>query len=710
MSVIQKIRNKYGKLAGFTIAFALVGFILMDAASGKFGDMFGHDNSVAKVNGEKIDNKEYAQRIKEYEIIYNYSQKGKQLTDEVRAQLHEQALKDLVYEKIVAQQSEKLGIGATKEEENDLIYGTNPDPVVQQYPYFANRETGMFDPQMVKQFEKVIDQQDKTGKVRDEWEAIKSYVKRTHKTQKFNALLGNSFYAPTYMLEQQQKEQLSMCSIHFVKVPFTTINDNEIKVTDEDMLAYMTKHKDMYSSDQPSRNIDYITYDVVPSKEDSSKALDKLTSVKSDFVAASSKDAENIVNRNSDDQFSGTFVTKKSFMSPYADSILGLSVGSVYGPYLENGNYKMVKVLEKREMPDSVKAQHILIGVSKDRDDSAAIKLVDSLKLAIEKGASFDSLAARFSEDKGSKDKGGDLGYFGYGVMVAPFNDACFMGSKGDMKRVKTQFGEHLLRVNDQKNFQSAAKLGIITKALAAGEATTNAMYSKAVEFAGKNTTEKAFDDAIKAQNLNKKVAENVKVNDFVVQGIGSAREIIRWMYDSKLGAISSVFTIDNRYIIAKVASMQEANVPKLTAANRPQIEAIVKAQKKAEKIAAKYKGMATLDALAQASQQPMQNVDSISMAKGFIPNLGFEPKVIGYSFCKSLSPNAVSPGIKGMDGVLFISLVGRQELPANPNTQEPIKQKRMMMMMQNRGAIGQMEQENLRKTSEITYNGANLY
>ncbi|MEI8279002.1 MAG: peptidylprolyl isomerase [Bacteroidota bacterium] len=708
MSVIQKIRNKYGKLAGFIIAFALVGFILMDAASGRFGDLFGRDSSVAKVNGEKIDSKEYGQRVKDYETLYTVSQRGKaNITDELRAQLHDQALRDLIYEKLISDQCEKLGIQSTKEEEQDIVYGPNPDPFIQQYPAFQNQETGRFDPQYVKGFEQQIDQIDKTGKAREEWEIIKAFVIRNHRTQKFNSLFVNSIYVPKFMVEAQKKEQKVMSSIKYVKIPTSTVNDNDIKVTDEDLIAYMKKHESQYSNEDPTRSIDYISFDVTPSKEDTAKALDKLVSGKAEFTTV--KDAESFVNRNSDDPYADKFVTKKSFMSRYSDSILNMSVGGVFGPYLENNSFKMVRVMEKRSLPDSVKAQHILLSVNKDRDDSTAKRMIDSVKLVIEHGTSFDSVATKISEDKGSQIKGGDLGYFTYGMMVPEFNDACFLNSTGDMKVVKTQFGYHLIKINDQKNFQPSAKLAIVSKALFASDNTQNAVYAKANEFAGKNTTDKAFDEEVKKMALNKKVAENVKINDFIVPGLGSARDIIRWMYEAKLGGVSQVFTMDGRYIIAKLSDIQEKGLKKITTVMRPQLEAAVKSEKKADIIAAKYKAMSSLESIAQSSNQQVMSADSINMGRGFIAGIGFEPKVEGYSFYKGFNPNTVSPAIKGNGAVYFITLAGRLDLVNTPN-EMPDKQRAMMMAMQIKNFLGQSLQDNMRKTATIKYNGTNLY
>lgn len=707
MAVIQKIRDKYAKLAGFIIALALVGFILMDAASGRFGDLFGRDSSIAKVNGDKIDYKEYASRIQEYENLYEVM--GNKMDDNIRAQIHDQVLKEMIYEKLVAGQMEDLGITVTKEEEKEMIAGTNPDPLVLQFPYFKNPETGQFDPQALMAFEgnKIDMSNPQAQKAMEAWQNMKNYIKRTRLIQKYNGLFTGAVFTPKFISDRQQKDQNTMASIRYVKIPFSTVNDAEIKVTDEDLKAYIKKHEAQYHIDEPTRSIDYISFDVKPSAEDTAAAFNGITQLKNEFTTT--PDVESFVNRNSEDQFKDIYVNKKTFMSAYTDSILALPVGAVFGPYFENNAYKMVRVMDKKSLPDSAKAQHILIAVNQTRDDSAAKKTADSLLAAIKAGAPFDSLAAKFSDDQGSKVKGGDLGYFAYGAMVPEFNEAAFMGNVGDMKVVKTQFGYHVIKVTDQRNFSPSAKLAVVSKVLAPSAETENATYAKANEFAGRNTTAKAFDDAAKTQNLNKLQGQNVKVNDFVLPGLGTSRDIIRWMYEAKVGDISPVFNLEGRYIIAKLTNIQEKGLMQIDASNRPMFESLVKADKKSEVIMNKYKSAGSVDAVAQAAAQPVQNADSFNATSSYLPNLGYEPKVVGYSFYDGFKPNATSPAIKGQDGVFFVSLKGRWQNPVN--NQVPMLQQQMdMQTMQLKNAMASMLQESMKRNAEVKYNAKNLY
>lgn len=723
MSVIQKIRSRYAKLAGFVIALSLVGFILMDASNGPLGSLFGRDSAVAKVNGDKIDVKDYSQKVKDYEVIYGYTSKGRAMDDATRAQINQQALNDLVNNKLIMEECEKLGITTTPDEEKEMIYGANADPIIQQYqiqgqPIFMNQQSGMFDPQMVKGFEQQLPQIDPTGKLAEEWETIKNYVKQSNALRKYNALFTKNVTLPSFVYNRDQKDKSEMANARFIKVPYATIDDKSVPVKDEELIDYMKKHESIYKITQPIRNLEYVAFDVLPTAEDTARALGALNQLKTEFT--NTTDAESIVNRNSDEQYNPAFVNKKSFMSAYADTILKLPVGTVYGPYFENGSYKMVKVIDKKVLPDSVKSRHILVRTEAQGQaitaDSIAKKKIDS---AIAMAATdFTGAVTKYSEDEGSKQTGGEYTFTLQQKqgLSKEFGDFIFDGKAGEKKLVKVEndnyAGYHYIEILEQSGIETAAKLAIISKTLAPGDNTENAVYAKASEFAGKNGTEKAFDEAIKKQNLNKRIADNIKENDFSIQGIGNSREIIRWAYESKVGDVSPVFTVSTaagtRYVVAKLAGEQESGLMKLDANTRPSIEMMVRNEKKAKMIQDKYKSATSLEQIAQMAKQPIVQSDSFNASSPFINTIGYEPKLVGYIFYKEFKTNTLSPGFKGQESVIYTNVLHRFTMPSK-ETPEIANQMRMMMGMQMRNAVAGSFAETLKRKAKISYNVANL-
>ncbi len=723
MAVIQKIRNKYGKVAAGVIVVALLGFILMDAASGRFGDLFGHNTSVVKINGDKIDTREYSLRMKEFEVLYTMYSKTHTLDDATRAQMNEEALKLMIYEKLSGEQCDKLGLTTTKEEEREILYSPNADPMVQQFqlqgqPIFANPETGQFDPQRVQAFEKQADQYDPTGKAREQWETVKSYVLHNNRITKFNYLFINGVHTPKFVLDRQQADANTMTNISYVKVPLTAIADKDVPVTDDDMQAYMKKYPARFKIDEPTRTIEYVSFDIKPSHEDTDRAVTALAQVKNDFTAAT--DNESIVNRNSEDKYAPVWVNKKAATKGYEDSIVNMPAGAVFGPYFMNNMYRLTKVIEKKDQPDSVKCRHILVRTkAQGKDvlpDSIAKQRVDSIAEAVKAGADFKALALKYSDDDGSKKQGGE-----YSFQLAQktglskeFGDFIFDGKTGEHKIVKVEndnySGYHYIEILDQKNIAPAVKIASIDKPLYAGDNTVNAAYAKATEFAGNNTNAKAFDDIAKKQDLNKRVGDNIKIHDFQVQGLGPAREIVRWTYEAKPGDISTVFTLsDGRYVVAKLLSVQDKGLMAITDQIRPQLESIVRNDKKATQLLAKYKGVTSLQAAAQTSGQQVMHTDSASLSATYLPNLGYVPSVLGYAFFSGLQLNAVSPAIKSEDGVYIISPTQRWTKPASAAAAQMEMQQRGQMEMQTRNMVGQQLQDILINKAKVVYTPANM-
>jgi peptidyl-prolyl cis-trans isomerase D len=720
MAIIQKIRDKYAKVAGGVIALSLIAFVLNDAFTSNSGSVFGSSTELAKVNGEAIEPIDLDRRIREYNTVYSISNQGKQITDEIRLQIQEQAFRDLINEKVIDKQLEKLGLSSSSKEEKDLIYGINPSPMIMQYPVFVNPETGMFDASRIKAYEDQLKNPPEgtdpnaMEKERENWDNYKSFVIHQSKLQKFNNLIGASIYSPKYMVDYKMAAQSEIASIRLVKVPVTIIPDSEAPITDADIDAYVAKHKKRFEIAQEIRGIDYVSFDVVPSREDTLATATSLDKIREEFSSTPNSGMESFVSKYSEQAFRDYYFTKKTFTSPYADSILSQPDGAVFGPYLENSSFLMVKVLERRQMADSVKAQHILVQPNQQMDDSAAHKLADSLLLAIQTGgASFDSLALKYSVDNQNNQKGGDLGYFGYGTMVPEFNTYTFMeGKTGDMKVVKTQFGYHIVRINDQKDIQTATKLAIVVKSLFPSDVTETAIYSKATEFATKYKDGKSFEDGIKAMNMQKREADQVKVQDYSIQGLGAAREMVRWMYNAKQDQVSEVVKIsspNNRYIIAKLTNIQPKGTLKINDAVKPEVENLVRAEKKAEKIIEKFKAQTTLEAIAQASGQTILAADSFTSTTPYLANIGYEPKAIGYAFCKTAKVGSLAPPMKGQDGVSYMVLVSRVPKVANPNEAMVFQQQQMQEQQQMQRSLSTTLQEMMMRKSTIKYNNDNI-
>ncbi len=699
MSIIQRIRDKYIGVVIVAIVLGLVGFLVMDAIHSNLSNLFGDKTtSIAKVNGTDLEYADYQTRLQATEEGVKAQNPTATLGEEFKSQLGEQVYNSMVQDVLLKGEYEKLGLNVSDAEIRDMTTGPNPHPSVRQS--FTNPQTGVFDPQMVVYYINTLNQK-KDPKEKAKWNEFIDNIVQERLSSKYTGMLTGGVYVPKFVLAEMHQNRGTQSAISYVQVPYATIADDQVKVTDEDIKGFMQKHKEQFEQDQETRKVEYVSFDIVPSKEDSVKVLGALEAAKGELAATT--DVENFVNRNSDQKFDGGYYTKQRLQSAIGDTLMNLPVGVVYGPYFEKGAFSIVKVIDRKSLADSAKASHILIAVNENISDTVAKTRIDSVEKAIRGGASFAALAQQYSDDPGSKEKGGELGTFPQGMMVAEFNDAVFNGKAGDLKVVKTQFGYHLIKIEELKSFLPAVKLAMVSKSFSASQETENAAYAAASDFAAKNRDAKAFQAATKT--MNKRVADNITDVQSAVQGLGLAREMVRWAFQSEKGAVSSPIALDGRFIVASMTEVHPKGLVSVDAV-RPQLETFIRKEKKAKLIGDKMKG-ASLQDIAQKNGGTVLTADSLNFMGGFTSALGYEPKVIGASFNKA-NVNKVSEPIPGEAGVFAVTIRNLTDMTKEMPATEEFD--RMQAEGALKGNISNGMIMSLRKAAEIKDNRAKFF
>lgn len=707
MSVIQKIRDKYAGPSIAAIAVAMVGFILIDALSQKTGGGLFSKNTtvVGKVDGEKIDLIQFDNQLKQAE--QNYQSQGMQVTDALREQINNTLWQQLVEQQIMQEQIDKLGLSITDKELTNLIYQSPPEDLRR---LGTDPKTGQFDPERLAQTIQEIKRRPAGDKQK---QGLTDYLynvvaKQALKT-KYLYLLAGAAYYPKWLAEKDNQDNSAVASISYIDVPYALIPDTTVPVSDAEVNDYIQAHKTEFKTTEGSRNVSYVVFDGEPSAKDSAATLSQLMDLKAGFVTTT--DAAGYLNQNGSTiaYFDG-YVSKSALQVPNKDSIMMLPIGGLFGPYVDAHNYAIAKMIDKKDQPDSVRARHILIATTDPRtgqtilDDSTAKRRIDSIQNLIEHGASFDSLAVRLSDDQGSKEKGGDLGYFTANQMVPAFGDFCFNGKKGEKKVVKSQFGYHYIEILDQKAFEPHYKVAYLSKDILPSDETTNAANAAATSFAADAQSSSSFEDV--ARNHKAVIRSGtVKETDYQVQGLGDARRLVKWAFESKVGTVSDPETFGNDFVVALVTGVQDAGVPSGSFA-RTLVENSVRRDKKAKIIIDKLGSVSDLNAAAAKYNVTVAHADSIGFGSTFVPNLGNEPKVIGAAFAKA-NLNKISAPIKGTAGVYLVQTLGVTAVP-NQNNDYNILRQNMEGMMRN--AIGYGALEALKQASDVQDNRVKFY
>lgn len=660
MALIGTIR-KNGWILIVVMVLSLGGFILMDVIKNSSNYSAGDINMLGKVNGEEIKRAEFDSYEK---LVYSNAQGN---TYQVRTQVWNYFVENA----LVKQEAEKVGLGVSKDELLDLEFGANLSPVV------ADRFKGQ-DGQPNRQTLAGIKSAIESGQFTDPtnrayWSTQEKEIIKKRLEDKLTALVSKGMYAPSWQAEMAFNETNEHVDYTVVRIPYDKVTEEEAKLSDDDYKAFLKDNPHLYDQQEESRIVSYVTVDVTPSSADSTSARETVNKLVEGLRTAASDSAYVTTNNGIYDP---SYKAKDALPPVIADTLLRLPLGTVVGPYLDGGVWNIAKILDRKVIPDSVRARHILI-----REASpASEQRIDSLMNLIKTGkARFDSLAVKNSADTGSGAKGGDLGYFAEGRMVAEFNNVCFYtGEQGQLYKVATQFGWHLIEITGKKFIKNNAgvKAVYLSQRIEPSKQTQGAAKERAEALVQSAKTLDALTAAADQQKLVIQNSTPMKANDFTLGVLGAGddvRSIVQWAFNekTKVGAVSQeIFSFrdaaggyfDTKYVVAALKTI----VPKGSATvetlkSLPDAELRVKNRKKGEILKGKLQNQTDLFALAS---QWSTKVDT--MKQGSFVQTGGEPRVIGTVF--SMTKGAVSAPIVGNGGVYVVSPIADPLKPQVPS------------------------------------------
>ena len=641
MALISKIRQQGSWILIILIALGLGGFILMDMTSGQTS-VFGSSQPVlAKINGQKIDVNEFNRTES---ILYSGS------TSDVFAR-RENIWNYFVEKILISEQTDKLGLGVSRAELLDLQFGLEPSPVITQR--FGDQTTGQVNREQLNQVRQMIESNTLEPQMRSYWAIQEGEVIKERLQRKLTSLVANGFYTPNWQAELLFSEGSAFLQFAYVKVPFDNIDNSEVSLSDQDYENYLDKNKKKYTNKEERRKIAYAIYNVFPSKADTADIFGKINVLADQFRNATNDTSFIEQNRG---VMSPIYVKKSEINPVFADSIFNLPEGGVFGPYTESGAYRVVKMVDKKALPDSVKSRHILLPASDANSAFLAQRTIDSLKQVIEKGeATFEAMAAQFGTDATST-KGGDLGYAAPGQMVAEYNDLIFFQAEsGKLYTVTTQFGVHLVEVTGKKfdKNEIGIRIASLVSNIIPSEATQKDAYNRVSIILNKS---KSVADlkANLAKNKDIKIETSTPMgkNEFFLGPLGAgvqSRDIIRWAFDADLASVSPQV-----YVLIGLEDVIEEGLPAVEKIKK-EIEALVINEKKGALIATKMKGK-SLESVASSFGEPIDTANGITFANPVIAGVGSEPKLLGKLF--RYNTGDVTAPVVGNSGVFVAKII----------------------------------------------------
>ena len=697
MALIGSIRKHFWFVL-IILGLALAAFILMDMQGS--ANRSGSAMVMGEIAGQKIDYREFS-RAESALYSGNPDVFGRR-----------NSLWNYFIEKsIVDEQAEDLGLSVTKSELMDLQFGTRLSPIVENN--FRNQQTRQVDRQTLLQYKQAIENDEPLNSTfRNFWAEQENQIIKAELQNKLGNLVSKGIYTPTFLVEETGALSNSSLDLRFVKIPFDNI-DGDVEVSDADITTYIKENTLKYTSKEETRVLEYAVIDVFPTSEDSAFWKKSIVELRSDFQ---STDSDSLFAFNNNGFYSNLYYSNDDLPDGLKGNLYDVAVGTTYGPYRDQGSYFIAKLLDKKILPDSVSASHILrrVNTGTPEEYAAANTYIDSLHTLLNRGTRFDTLATNNSEDPGSGAKGGDLGTFVQGAMVPTFNDAVFQGKTGGVYKVQTQFGVHLIKVTNQvfNNRENKYKIAFIRNAIIPSETTQNRLFDQLADLITDNRSMESLRTATTALGYNFQSSEPRAANDYILGALGSdnsSRDMVKWAYeyDTEIGNVSPVvYTYtdkvnyyNNKYVIAGLKGVQEAGLFS-AASMRSTLEPIVANQKKAESILA---GLGSdLNSIAAQYGTKVDTARSISMNASFVPGIGAENKVVATAFGTAVNTSA---NVIGTSGVFVLSPFNKTEGTAGSIPS--------MRQVKTRSSISQAElktMEALKKTTEITDSRATFF
>jgi parvulin-like peptidyl-prolyl isomerase len=663
----------------------------MDITGRKAASRGATSQEVGTINGEGVQYKDFSELVRQT-TDNQKAQTGTEPDENQLRLIRDQVWNQLVEQHLYDEQIAKLGITVSNQEIIDAVFGSNPPDFLRTQ--FTD-STGTFNRQA---YETAL----KDPKNKEVVKRVEDIIRKQRLREKLQSIVLSSVRVTEGDIVQRFADdnvRYTADAIFFD--PAMLVKDNEIAVGEEDYRRYYNDHQDEFKV-AATRKVKYVQFIQTASASDSEGVANDMQDILR--RAKSGADFAELAKTYSETPLSDAFFKHGELTPDRETAIFAASAGDIVGPVKEFDGYHLIKVLEFRAGKDEFyHAAHILIQ-AQNGDSAGALKLARELTDRAKKGENFAALAQQYSKDPSSQ-RGGDLGWFGKGRMVKPFEEAAMKMKPGQISGpVKTQFGYHVIKLLGRDSRE--VKVSDIHMKIAMSSATQADISQRAQDFA---FLAKEGDFMKEAAQSKYTVLESQPFQkDAVIPGLGINTTVNKFAFNDKVGAVSEAYSLQNGYGVFMVSEAKEAGVRPFDEV-KSLIETKVKLDKKIEKLkalAAQLRStLAQGDSLGkitlQRSDLPVQHVAPFTLSQ-FLPSIGRDPGFMGA--VASMTPGQVSSPVVGQRGVYLIALTSKSALDTVAlNAQRDAIRSQLMNDKRNRFFADWSE--NLKKAAEIVDN-----
>lgn len=697
MATLQKIRNR-GKILIATLGLALFAFIAEEFVRSLSYTQAESHQRVGKIYGEKINVQEFNAMVEEYTDVVKFTQGINTLTDDQLAMFRDQVWQSLVNEKLMEKECEKLGLTVTDAEMQDII-NNGRNPLLAQTPFRTAQ--GGFDVNALKQFlsqyNEVITNPDINSEIKAQYTQMNNYWKFIEKTirqqtlnKKYQALLNGTMVSNPVAAQASFDGRTNEADIYMAALPYSSIKDDEVTVEDSDIKAKYEELKDMFRTNEETRDIKYIDIHVTASEADKA-ALQKEMEGYAQALAEGADPAKTVREAASQVPYSALPVSAKSLPHDIAEQLDSLSVGGQVGPFVHNhdNSINIVRLINKVSLPDSVEIRQI---AAPGNDMAACEKTADSIMAALAAGADFDTIAKKYDQPATktwitSNQYEGQVIDESNRKFISTISNAA-VGSNN--KIVLDGQGVIIAQVTDRRNIIDKYEVAVIKRNIDFSKDTYGKAYNDLSSFLAGNPKAEDIEANAAQAGYTVQTRKNVSSTEHNVVNVRSTREAMRWIFneDTELGDVSPLYECgENDHLLVLI--LNGVHDKGYMAWDDEQIRSFLTAEvikdKKAAILMEKMNAAQSIADVAKMEGAVTDTIKHITFAStAFVSKVGASEPALSGAVSKANKGDFKS-GVKGKSAIYAFQVIDKKKTDAKFDKKQE-EQRLMQNVVRNTG------------------------